>query len=196
MERGSQNNSKWNRCAAIPEDNESTQARYKLEQALEILTEMRLRKSMLAADVLMSLARLTKMNRQQIMDLRDEKSVLDRQFTYLAEVVSIHEIVLGFDHPETADAYSKIALAYQELGRFQAAAPWMRRAFVTFYKSFGASDELTQSVYAQMMAIETSIDSDLHRVPFDQLPSIIYQLEQGHLDQNRLSVLAHNVATG
>lgn len=96
----------------------------------------------------------------------------------MAEVVSIHEVSLGFDHPETADAYSKIALAYQEAGRYQAAAPWMRRSFVTFFKSFGPGDDLTQASYQQLMAIETSIDSDLHRVPFEQLPSIIYQLEQ------------------
>mmetsp|Transcript_12626 Transcript_12626/g.17037 ORF Transcript_12626/g.17037 Transcript_12626/m.17037 type:complete len:195 (+) Transcript_12626:421-1005(+) len=31
MERGNLNNSRWNRCAAIPEDDYSTQARYKLE---------------------------------------------------------------------------------------------------------------------------------------------------------------------
>ena len=58
-------------------------------------------------------------------------------------MVVIHELNLGFDHPETADAYSKIALAYQESGKYQAAAPWMRRAFCTFFKSFGAQDEIT-----------------------------------------------------
>ncbi len=69
MEKGNINNSRWNKCAAIPEDDNSTQARYKLEQALEILTEMRLRKSLMAADILMSLARLTKMNRERIMGI-------------------------------------------------------------------------------------------------------------------------------
>jgi len=34
------------------------------------------------------------------------------QFTYLSEAVNIYELCLGFDHPETADAYTKIALAY------------------------------------------------------------------------------------
>lgn len=69
MEKGNINNSRWNKCAAIPEDDNSTQARYKLEQALEILTEIRLRKSLMAADILMSLARLTKMNRERIMGI-------------------------------------------------------------------------------------------------------------------------------
>ena len=108
---------------------------------------MKIRKTMVASEVLMALARLTKMSRERIMGLNDEKAMLDKQFTYLAEVVSIHEVNLGFDHPETADAYSKIALAYQEVGRYQAAAPWMRRAFVTFFKSFGLWDDLTQSCY-------------------------------------------------
>ena len=102
---------------------------------------------MVTAEVLMSLARLTKLTRDKVMGLQDEKSVLDAQFTYLAEMVSIHELNLGFDHPETADSYSKIALAYQEAGRYQAAAPWMRRAFCTFYKSFGPQDDLTLSSY-------------------------------------------------
>ena len=59
-------------------------------------------------------------NRQNaaIVGLNDEKTVLDGLFSYLAEVVSIHELNLGYDHPETADAYSKIPLAYQEAGRY------------------------------------------------------------------------------
>ena len=120
MEKGNANNSRWNRCAAIPEDDHSTQARYKLQQVLDVLTEMGLRTSMQAAEVLMSLARLVKMNRQNaaIVGLNDEKTVLDGLFSYLAEVVSIHELNLGYDHPETADAYSKIPLAYQEAGRY------------------------------------------------------------------------------
>ena len=83
MEKGSVNNSRWNKCAAIPEDENSMQARYKLTQVLELLTEMKLRKTMMAAEVLMSLARLTKMIRSQIMGVQDEKAVLDNQFTDL-----------------------------------------------------------------------------------------------------------------
>ena len=112
MEKGSLNNSRWNRCAAIAEDDHSVQARYKLMQVLDLLTEMKQRKTMMAAEVLMSLARLTKPQRDLALGIQDEKSALDQQLTYLAECVSIHELVLGFDHPETADAYSKIALAY------------------------------------------------------------------------------------
>ena len=54
---------------------------------------------------------------------------------------------MGFDHPETADAYTKIAMAYKESGRYAAAAPWMRRAFAVFYKAFGPEDEVTRSSY-------------------------------------------------
>ena len=137
MEKGSVNNSRWNKCAAIPEDDASLQARYKLTQALELLTEMKQRTSIDAAEILMSLARLVKLSRDRTMGIRDEQAVLDTQFAYLAEVVSIYELNLGYDHPETADAYTKMALAYQEAGRYQAAAPWIRRAFCTFYKAFG-----------------------------------------------------------
>lgn len=60
----------------------------------------------------MSLARLVKTNKQVVVGINDERTLLDTVFTLLAEVVSIHELNLGYDHPETADAYSKIALAY------------------------------------------------------------------------------------
>lgn len=33
-------------------------------------------------------------------------------YTYLAEAIGIYELCLGFDHPETADAYCKIGVAY------------------------------------------------------------------------------------
>jgi len=78
MEKGNLNNSRWNRCAAIPEDDASSEARYKLEQTLELLTEMQLRKKMIAAEVIMALARLTKMSREKIMGLKDEKAMLDK----------------------------------------------------------------------------------------------------------------------
>ena len=66
----------------------------------------------------MALARLVKMNKYVVVGLNDERTLLDSVFSLLAEVVSIHEVNLGYDHPETADAYSKIALAYQEAGRY------------------------------------------------------------------------------
>ena len=78
MEKGNLNNSRWNKCAAILEDAESTQARYKLEQALEILTKMGMRKTIMAAEVIMALARLTKLSRERIMGLNDEKAMLDQ----------------------------------------------------------------------------------------------------------------------
>lgn len=77
MERGSLNNSRWNQCAAIPEDSFSTDARYKLMQALELFGELKLRKSMMAAEVLMSLARLTKLTNSKVVGLQDEKQALD-----------------------------------------------------------------------------------------------------------------------
>jgi hypothetical protein len=57
--------------------------------------------------------------------------------------VDIYEAALGFDHPETADAYSKMALAYLEQGNSAAASPWIRRAFTVFFKSFGPHDPIT-----------------------------------------------------
>ena len=60
QEKGKPEYSKWNQCAAIPDDNASTQARYKFTQALDLLKALDMRKTILSAEVLMSLAKLTK----------------------------------------------------------------------------------------------------------------------------------------
>lgn len=76
--------------------------------------------------------------------------------------IDVYETILGFDHPETADVYSKMALAYLEAGNSAAASPWIRRAFTVFFKSFGPHDPITQSAYETLKAIETNIDSKLN----------------------------------
>lgn len=75
--------------------------------------------------------------------------------------VDVFETVLGFDHPETADIYSQMALAYLEQGNSAAASPWIRRAFTVFFKAFGPHDPITQAAYDTLKAIETNIDSKL-----------------------------------
>lgn len=94
------------------------------------------------------------------------------------QAVDIYELVLGFDHPETADAYTKMAIAYQEQGNFSAASPWIRRAFTVFFKCFGPHDPITQSAYEQLKSIETNIDSKLDQVPFEELPLVIFEIEK------------------
>ena len=61
--------------------------------------------------------------------------------------MAIYEVNLGPDHPETADAYSKIGLAYKECAQYKTAAPWLRRAFCIFYRSFGAEEGVTRGTY-------------------------------------------------
>ena len=147
MEEGKPENSKWNKCHAIPDDAYSKAARYKLEHALDIMANNGLQKSIKTAPALLSLARLTKVPPDRVGSVPEQKKALEAVFTYLAELVTVCEVNLGFDHPETADAYTKIGLAYKESGRYAAAAPWMRRAFSTFYKAFGGHDDLTVACY-------------------------------------------------
>ena len=96
----------------------------------------------------------------------------------MAESVSLYEISLGPMHPQTGDAYSKIAIAYLESGHFQAASPWMRRSFCVFTAAFGFEDELTQSAYLQMCKVEKALDSGLDRVPIQNVAAVIQQLEE------------------
>ncbi len=94
------------------------------------------------------------------------------------QATEIYETVLGFDHPETADTYAKMALAYQEQGNSTAASPWIRRAFCVFYKGFGPHDPITQGAYESLKAIETNVDSKLDQVPFEELPHVIFEIEK------------------
>jgi len=96
----------------------------------------------------------------------------------LANAIDIYETLLGFDHPETADTYTKMAFAYQENGSFAAASPWIRRAFCVFYKCFGPHDDITLNAWEYLKAIETNIDSKLDLVPYEDLPNVILDLER------------------
>ena len=55
----------------------------------------------------------------------------------MTESLTCYEKSLGRDHPQTADAYSKIALAYVEAGQYDVASDWIRCAFKAFYGNFG-----------------------------------------------------------
>ena len=70
--------------------------------------------SHMTAECLVSLAKLTKIPESRSSTQSEQKKALDAMFTYLAEAINVYELCLGFDHPETADAYTKIAIAYQE----------------------------------------------------------------------------------
>ena len=149
-EGGKPEYSRWNKCQGIPENEHSISARTKFENVLSILKEIGYEKSIHAAEALISLARLVKLPKDPVSRFAqqmDTKHALDLQFTYLAEAINCYELNLGFDHPETGDAYSKIAMAYKEVGRFVAASPWIRRAFTIFYKTFGPHDPLSQATY-------------------------------------------------
>ena len=53
------------------------------------------------AEIKISLAKLFKKTEE----------VTNGQFGYLLEAIDIFEFALGFDHPETGEAYSKMGLA-------------------------------------------------------------------------------------
>lgn len=50
------------------------------------------------------------------------------------------------------------------------ASPWIRRAFTTFFKVFGARDPITMSAYETLKVIEVNIDSKLDQVKYEDLP--------------------------
>ena len=70
-----------------------------------------------------------------------------------------------------------MALAYQEQGNFVASSPWIRRAFCIFYKCFGAHDAITLNTYEYLKSIEINIDSQMDKIPYDEVPQVILQVE-------------------
>jgi hypothetical protein len=46
-----------------------------------------------------------------------------------------------------------------------------------FYKAFGPHDGITLAVHQQLLQIEVILDTGLEKVPYEQLPRLIFQLE-------------------
>jgi len=117
------------------------------------------------------------------MPIQDDQS---SPFALLVEAVDILEFCLGFDHPETGEAYSRVGLACQESGNYQGASLWLRRAFCVFFKSLGPHDEVTQSVHQSMTQVDANLDNtDLVDVPYEQLPQAILTIERQNQDLAR-----------
>mmetsp|Transcript_10433 Transcript_10433/g.10474 ORF Transcript_10433/g.10474 Transcript_10433/m.10474 type:complete len:297 (-) Transcript_10433:106-996(-) len=178
QEKGRPENSRWNKSFAIGEDELSMESRYFYKNAFKCLQEIGLELSIEMAEIYIGLARLFKPRAAQYSHYREQDVSINEVFQNLMGAIEIYEVILGFDHPETADAYTKMALAYQENGNFYAASPWIRRGFSIFYKCFGPYDQITQNTYEYLKAIETNIDSGLEKVPYDELPGIIIDLER------------------
>ena len=98
-QNGRPENSRWNKSASIPDDAYSKEARLLLKEALGLHRQM----TTDVASIKMSLARLCK---PELDDLPD-----NNKFVFLLEAIDILEFTLGFDHPETGEAYSRMGLA-------------------------------------------------------------------------------------
>lgn len=107
----------------------------------------------------------------------------------MLQAIDILEFSLGFDHPETGEAYSKMGLASQEGADYKSASLWLRRAFCVFFKSFGPHDEITLNSYKHMQNIDTNLDNrDLEGIPYEDLPAAILQIEsQRHQLQQQIT---------
>ena len=128
------------------------------------------------SDADVALARLSKtINKNYHLDQQTREDPLE----HLLEAIDKLEFCLGFDHPETGEAYSKMGLACQEIGNYNGASQWLRRAFCVFFKSLGPQDEVTLSVYQQMRHIDTNLDThELDHVPYEELPSAILEIDK------------------
>lgn len=114
-EKGKIEYSQWNKCANIPEDELSLEARDYYHKAIKIFTEQYGEYDPIIAECMVSLAYLHKINTKTIdlgSDYLEEKQ--NTLFDYLLSAIDIYDTALGVDHPETADLCNKLALAYKE----------------------------------------------------------------------------------
>ena len=158
----------------MPEDEASTEARQLNKEAKEIYWANDMALTSEVAEIEMSLARLCKVNTEHPEDQVQDSEKPGAAFSHLVEAIDIYEFCLGFDHPETGEAYSRMGLACQEAGNYRGASLWLRRAFCVFFKSLGAHDEVTVSTHQQISIIDVNLqDNDLHGVPYEKLPEAI-----------------------
>ena len=108
-ERGRPEYSRWNKCSAIKEDARSIEARQLYKEALNIFILRGREVSTEVAQIYVGLASLHKtadLLTPQQLQADPEASAVD----YLTKAINILELCLGFDHPETGEAYSKMGL--------------------------------------------------------------------------------------
>jgi len=76
-EKGKPEYSRWNHCSSIPDDDQSNQARYRLSEMLGLLKDLGQEKSILAADILISLAKLNKIKSDKFSTIKEQKESMD-----------------------------------------------------------------------------------------------------------------------
>jgi hypothetical protein len=64
------------------------------------------------AEIYVALARLFKHTQSQFKEYREKPNNIQEMYQNIMNAIEIYETILGFDHPETADTYTKMALAY------------------------------------------------------------------------------------
>lgn len=101
-------------------------------------------------------------------------------YKYLRMAIEIMEFCVGVDHPDTAELYTKLSLAYKDKGKIvrsnlcykvlilviQAEAyPWIKRAYCIFERIFGVNDEITIKSYDYVIATGLFLDPKIDKVP-------------------------------
>lgn len=105
-ENGKPENSRWNRAASIPDDEQSIEARNLFHEAEEILKRNGKELSTQMAEIYLSRAKLVKSVHSEYHG--------EEQLHFLNLGIDTLEFALGFDHPETGEAYARMGLACQE----------------------------------------------------------------------------------
>lgn len=79
---------------------------------------------------------------------------------YMQHAADIVKDVCGYLHPETAEVYSLVALMFEELNNFSAAAEWIRHSFLISERVFSANHVNTDSIFHLLQHIEAEVMND------------------------------------
>eukprot|EP01017_Pseudomicrothorax_dubius_P043460 TRINITY_DN7240_c0_g1_i3.p2 TRINITY_DN7240_c0_g1~~TRINITY_DN7240_c0_g1_i3.p2 ORF type:complete len:242 (+),score=73.26 TRINITY_DN7240_c0_g1_i3:914-1639(+) len=175
QERGKPHYSLWNRSYFVQENELSAEARFNHQKAIAAFVRSGDELNPEIAECFVALARLVKEKHFTKGNFSESES--PEVFTNLLKAIDVVERGVGVDHPEAAELYCKLALAYQERGLIYEASPWIRKAFCIFFRIFGPFDDITLKIFDYLKAIEVVIDSGLERLPVEEVAGAIEKAE-------------------
>lgn len=131
---------------------------------LASLTFQNLPISYISAESLISLARLVKDNKYELIQIETTSPDLlplnDAILYYLNQAAINLELMTGTEHPMVAEIYSKISLRYAELEKDFISLNWMRKSYCIFFATLGIFDPVVKRCYDYLRRKEINFSTE------------------------------------
>ena len=139
------------------------------------------------AQCYVSLARLVKDKKYELIQINNNDSdntETDPMLYYLKKSAEMYEVLCSSEHPMTAEAYSKVALWYQDRSMLKECTDWMRKAYCVFYSTCGVDEKITEESFTFLAKLENNLGTKFKRKNMHQLAdALITAFEYGEIGQ-------------